>query len=66
MIFDINSRDFIWNYENLNRVTRFFCKYVVWIDDMQLCYVNNHIYNNCDKCPFNYNINKLECVNYEL
>lgn len=70
MIFDINSKDFIWNYSNITNVLKTFCKYIAWMDDMQTCYINNYIYNNCNKCPYyeynNHISGLLECVNYEL
>ena len=59
MSFDMNLKDFIWNYPNLHNVSKFFCRYVGWMDDMQICYIGNNIYKNCNKCPFNYRTNML-------
>lgn len=51
MSFNINAKDFIWNFSNINNVLNIFC-YYTWQDNTKICYVNNHIYNKCDKCPY--------------
>jgi hypothetical protein len=39
-------------YQIHPKIQEWICKFIVWKDDLGVCYIDTQIYNTCKQCPY--------------